>query len=804
MKVYGTITGENDEALPFATIYISGTTIGTTSNLEGKYAFELSEGSYQLVFQYVGYKRITKKIELHNQGMKLNIILKKDVIQLNEVIISSNKEDPAYAIIRAAIRKRKYHQEEVKAYQCQVYIKGLQMLSEKRDKVFGYTVPVDTGIIYLSESISELSVERPNKVKEVMISSKVSGNITNFSYNQGSQMLISFYDNLITINGLSERSFVSPISANALLYYDYVLEGFSNENNLIVNKIKVTPKRKNDPVFEGYIYIIDDTWKIHSVDLTLWKNQIEFFDRMTLHQVYAPVQDSVWMMISQRFNYDLNAFGFKGEGNFVAVHSNYQIELKGKSIISYESSKPITIQKLFPKRYFNNEILSIDDSVNKKDNQYWNSVRPIPLTKIEQADYQKNDSLKLIYESKAYKDSVDNYVNKISLSNILYNGFTYQKSYKGKYIRFDPIIENLQYNTVEGWVIDLSPTYSKWHNEKIKYRLSPYLRYSFSNKKFYTRIRADIYHNPHKSSKSFIDLGHYVSQLNDRSPIRPAVNTFETLLRTNNYMKLYERSFLNIGHQSSIRDGIFVGNMIGYEDRNPLENTSNVSFYGDNEFTDNAPFNVERNDTSFDPYKILYYAFSLKLNFKRKYASRPDGKFLYDSPFPKFEFYYRKAIPVLGASADFEQITGIIKGKIPLGLVGKTQYMLLVGAFLNKNNIQFPDYNHFNSDRSLISRFGIYQMQLLDYYKYSTRARYHVYSLRHHFNGFLVNKIPLLRKSKVQAVASLSYLRTQAVGNYYEYGIGLEHIFKLVRIDYYSSNIDGVFYRQGIRIGLGF
>lgn len=58
-----------------------------------------------------------------------------------------------------------------------------------------------------------------------------------------------------------------PIGDNAFNYYKYKLEGtFQDENNLMINKIKVIAKRDAEPVFEGYIYIFADSWAIYAID----------------------------------------------------------------------------------------------------------------------------------------------------------------------------------------------------------------------------------------------------------------------------------------------------------------------------------------------------------------------------------------------------------------------------------------------------------------------------------------------------------------------------------------------------------
>ena len=48
----------NGEALPFANVYIKNTQIGTTSDLDGNYIFSIVEGTYTLVFSFIGYETI--------------------------------------------------------------------------------------------------------------------------------------------------------------------------------------------------------------------------------------------------------------------------------------------------------------------------------------------------------------------------------------------------------------------------------------------------------------------------------------------------------------------------------------------------------------------------------------------------------------------------------------------------------------------------------------------------------------------------------------------------------------------------
>ena len=66
IKISGLVTDTDQKPLPFATLYIEGTTIGTTTNSAGIYSLDIPEGDHVIIFQYVGYKTLNDKF-LRNQ-----------------------------------------------------------------------------------------------------------------------------------------------------------------------------------------------------------------------------------------------------------------------------------------------------------------------------------------------------------------------------------------------------------------------------------------------------------------------------------------------------------------------------------------------------------------------------------------------------------------------------------------------------------------------------------------------------------------------------------------------------------------
>lgn len=260
IEVKGLIKDDKGIAVPFASVYEKGTTRGTSANSEGEYQLKLSAGQHTLIFKAIGFSQESRQIDLKS-NQTLNVVLKPSIYELKDIIVKADAEDPAYEVIRNAIRKRKRHLTEVEQYTADVYIKGMQKLLSAPKKFLGKDINeigkqigLDSnrrGILYLSESESKISFIQPDKLREEMISSKVSGSNRSFSFNRASDVKINFYENLLSLEDLSNRPFISPISDNALFYYKYKLLGTSIENGEMVNKIEIIPRRAADPVFRG-------------------------------------------------------------------------------------------------------------------------------------------------------------------------------------------------------------------------------------------------------------------------------------------------------------------------------------------------------------------------------------------------------------------------------------------------------------------------------------------------------------------------------------------------------------------------
>jgi hypothetical protein len=422
-------------------------------------------------------------------------------------------------------------------------------------------------------------------------------------------------------------------------------------------------------------------------------------------------------------------------------------------------------------------------------------------------DYRSKDSLQIIKESKSYQDSLDRHGNRITPVNILLTGKTINNSYRKSSWNFPPAIQMLQYNTVEGFVTYFRPRYTRRFEDYRFYRISPELRYGFGNEKFNARLNSRYYYRPHKFASIRFSAGRFIEQLNEESPLQPIDNTIYSLLLEKNYLKIYEKLHVTVSHDLELTNGLYLNTMLEWSQRNPLENTTDYTFKdrAERAFTPNSPTNLELEDTGFEKHQAFLVEIELRWQPGQKYIRRPYRKYVVKTLYPSLTMGIRIALPrIMGSDLEYQRIYGRISHDFQTGLLGSGKILLEAGGFIGKDSLSFVDFKHFNGNRTVFGHFETGNYQLLDYYRYSTSNTYFKGHYEHHFNGFIFNKIPLVRKSKVQAVTSLNYLHTREGNHYYELGLGIEHIFKIIRVDYYNSWLGGSHQRSGVRFGIGF
>lgn len=795
-KIKGIVTDNNGNKLPFASIFIKENNKGTNANSEGKYSLKTEPGKYTLVCQHVGYKKEERKITVTTDDIELNFILPLQEMTLTEAVVK-NGEDPAYQIIRNTIKKRTYYERQLDKFQCEVYTKGQMRIRNYPNKFFGKKVDFEDGdtskqkMLYLSETISRYSVDKPNKEKIEVISSKVSGQSDGFGLSAPG--FFSFYANNVFIGAsLNPRGFISPISDNALNYYRYKLDGTYFEDGREISHIKVIPKRKFEPLFSGYIDIVVDEWRIHSTQLVLTKSsQMELVDTLKIEQLYRPLNKDVWFISSQVIYPAIKIFGFDAYGSFVNIYSNFNIE------------------PAFDKKTFNSTILKYTDSANKRPNDYWEKARPVPLMADEEKDYKRKDSLELARKDPKYMDSLQKIRNKVTVTNVLLIGQSFQSERKRYSINFPSLLEQVNFNPAEGWVLSPGFVWIKRLDTTLSGRksifLAPNLRYGFANKHFNAYLTVGYNFGKKYATTISLSGGKRVFQFNNYSPITERSNTFSSLLREENRIKSYEAYYFRGSVRRGIGNGFTVTAGFQYQDRMPLDNRTSFSWKNEanKEYTPNYPFEIMTgNIKRHQSFTVLI---GLRWQPGARYIELPDRKINIGSKFPVFSLQYTQGFKnVFGSDASFSKWKLSITDDINLKLQGKFRYRLGIGGFIDTgSNVQVPDYNHFNGNISTTATEYLNSFQLLPIYQFSNTSRFYALAhVEHNFNGFLTNKIPGFRKLNFYLVAGANGFYINSSKNYYEFFVGFDNIFKQLRIDFVQSYLDGKPWQNGIRLGL--
>jgi hypothetical protein len=830
VRVSGTVRDEKGNVLPYSSILIKGTTRGVTAGGDGRYSIELAQGQHTLVCQYVGYGRQEKTVSVGEVGLVVDFQLSPLQLSMAEVVVRPGGEDPAYAIIRHAIKRRRDYENPLDSFTCEAYIKTLmrtrglpkRILGKKIEEADKKDIGVDSagkGIIFLSESLTKVAFKRPDKVKLEVLSGRQSGSN---GYGFSIPTFINFYKNNVAVLGdqLNPRGFVSPIADAALNYYRYKFLGSYFEDGKEINEIQVIPKRKYEPLFSGTIDIIEGEWRIHSLDLRLLKeSQLEILDTLEIRQIHAPVQGAsgsagapgagkaseVWQVKSQVIYFTIRILGIDAVGNFLNVYNNYDIA------------------PVFRKRFFNNVLIRYDTAGNKKTRAYWDSIRPLPLEPDEKVNYVIRDSIYRYNRdsmgTKRNRDSLLKRQGRVTAEQLLLTGFDRSNYRQPRPLRYsmEGLLPGLSFNTVEGVNLKLTGTLRKrLPGETGDLSFSPHFRYGFTNREFNAWGELSLDRRSFNREGEEVSAsrqrwtmagGRRVVQYNLDNPISEPVNALYTLFGGQNYMKIYESMFAEMRSATRFDNGIRLNIKALFEHRQPLGNTTDYSFVkqANREFTPNYPVEIPGALQGIVPHQALVTVVGLQYQPGQRYIEYPNRKVSIGSKYPTFEVSYTKGWEgLLGSDVNFDKWMFSVWDAVNFKLRGELHYRVSVGGFVNANSVYIPDYQHFNGNQTIFASEYLNSFQLAPYYANSTTENFYATGhLEHHFNGFLTNKIPLFRQLNWHLVGGVNAFYVNGGHHYEEMTWGLENLFKLLRVDVVSSWQDGRYWLTGVRIGFG-
>ena len=851
--IKGEIRDSNGEPVPYAAIFIKELTRGTTCNALGLFSLPLPEGRYTIFFRSLGYTEVSRNIQVGAEYTELVIELPPQTYMIPEVRISATGEDPAYWIMRKTIGLANYHLNEVLNYQAEIYIKGSALLEKmpraiaKRIQV--NNIRVEEGEAYMLESLNEVQFTAPDKYKMRVIASQ--NTLPGYAENVNPMDYVnaSLYQQQI-------QGIISPLARNAFSYYRFKFDGTFLEGTHIINKIRVTPKRKSQQLCEGYLYVVEDIWCLHSADLSV--NTIA--GTVKLKQIFGNVIMDAWLPVNHQIGVDVDIAGVLANVTYVSslkyteVNLNPNLpeayftgtskiedseELPEEQVVSKEQEK---INELLQKDELTNRdvqrlsklmekeagkttpdqeggemnqtgtTFSVADSAVKNDSLYWNEVRPIPLTPEEHLTLKVRDSIIGIQKAAAApgSDTIRRTSHRQKRLRGVLTGRTYTKS-RGR-LRFthDGLfdLERLGYNTVDGLSYGQA-FHLNWRPDTM-YTLRSYLaaEYSFHRAAPMITWNSDLLYAPLSRGKLAIYMNYTSSDFNAGTGIPKATDMLYTLFLRENYMKKYEQIDATLYNRIDVANGWVLSTSATYGRQNSLDKHSDFSFFyrDSKEFGPNIPGELQADDPSLGNFQKLQGLIRLEFTPKQPYRVRTYRKDLRPSKWPTFALEYKHAFPVENEGwSDFSLLSAEITHSTETGLLSTLDWSLASGYFLRNSSLHFSDFQQFKSSPLYIDMAGFDDaLMLLDYYEASTSEYWVHADVKLNSSYLLLKYLPWFSERLWKESLGIAYLYTPQAPHYIQLGYSLNELFFLVDLGLYVGFQEGSYKGFGARVNFRF
>jgi hypothetical protein len=757
------------EPLPFINVVFKGTTAGSTTDFDGNYTVTTDKISDSLIFTYIGYDRLAIKIK-QGETQQFNVGLSASTVALKEVVIKPG-ENPAHAILKKVINNKPLNdREKLDYYQYQVYNKiefDINNINDKFKKSavvkpfkFVFDNIDSTNIaekpslpLFLSESISELFYRKKPKVtKEIIKATKVAG-IDNESVSQFTGDLyqnVNIYDNAILVFG---KNFTSPVSDAGLFFYRYYLIDSMVVDGKYCYQIQFKPKRKQSLCFVGNMWINDTTFAIKRLEMNMAGDaNINYINTFNVVQDYRNVEGS-WFLKKDKLVVDFiiqkNKPGFYGR--------------KTTSYSKFVLNKPI--EENF---YSKTDNLIVEAEAKDKNERFWIENRHDQLSKNEQGIYKMVDTIRTIRAFKTYQEIIQSVTSGYRVMG---------------YFELGPINKLYSRNNIEGSRIRLGGRTSNKFSKR--HEFSGYAAYGFKdfNYKYCIGYRGFITKNPRQmvgfnykndyeilgQSQNGFSYDNFIATI---FRIRPLTN----LTNLQDYSAYYSYEWfpgfqnkISLVHRIYTPVAGFKYNYIGSE--NNVQEQPNII-------------------TS----EIRIFA---RLAIDEKYLAGEFERISLGTKWPVFSVQYNAGIKgVFASNYKYHKINLNIVDRFRINPIGYTDYVLDAGKIFG--NVPFPLMEIHGGNETYF--YDPYAFNMMRFYEFVS-DKYASLSVSHHFEGFFLNKIPLMRKLKWREVASgkvlvgsvnpkssqilmfPNALNTLNGKPYYEAGIGVENIFKILRFD---------------------
>ena len=782
--ISGIIRDLNGAPLPFASIYIKNTTYGVISNAFGEYFMELKDGQHTLVYSFIGYKTVEKKIEIKGKSKKLNVFLQEDTKKLIELEVVSNTKNKALDIIESAKNTKKKY--DKKSFKCIQYSKNSiekrQYKIRRKDTINIFdldtskTINFDNDILKFIETFGEYYFITPNSSHWDYIGyhdfadTKPKDNFTIIqSFEEfGSYTIVPQYANddpyasLMDIINLeidiyknqiklpiTQKPIISPLSAGSRTYYKYDYDGIVIQNDSTkIHKIKLTPRFNGEPLLEGFIFIDDGTFRVSSLEVKITGPKESLFNIQNLQfiQNYQIIEDQN-LLNRKIIDFTIKEGAYKIIGNTTTINSEF------------------FLNATLPEKFEKNQIKYFSDTIDDIPNKYWKDFRPIDLKEKELKYISYTDSLRDYYQSEKYLLKQDSSYNKVTFGKILLNGLGHRNRYKGYSFFIWPVVSQFNFFGIGGYRHNVGFHYKKNINDKYKISTRNSMDYGLKNKDLKGSTNISIITNEKKYKQLTIGLGDQYKIIN-RYP------SLATAFSRSNYVR---SQHLEAAYQTEIINGLYTEIKMEFCYKSPIDN---LDLSEDIIRDYDSIMNFSPLD--FDPYTKFENRIQLTWLPFQKYYYRKNQKIVIGSNFPTVNFIYRKGLPkLLGSEVNFDYLELGLNQKFTIPHLGDSKWNILMGSFINKNSLREIEWKYFRGSDEFIFSNPLLSFQLIE----STLASEFSFirgNYLHNFNGIIMNKIPLINKLKFQLSSGLGTLFIPKEDlSHFEIFFGIARPFKL-------------------------
>ncbi len=758
-SLQGKVIDSRKGALAFTSIWIENTNQGTLANEDGIFDIRLKSGKNKLVFRHVGYAPQVIEFDLALDETKRDfvVVMQDQVVSLEEVNIRALKEDPAIGIMRRMISMAPFHLKELNAYQAKAYVKGggkITSISKLADLAFGKQMEKDAGIkvgrTYVLEGVNQVDYKRPNQVKERVISNR--SNLPLAMKTADAPNLRATQTNFYQAKVWG--SLISPISPQAFQFYRFSFLGSFSQAGKTVSKIQVHPKSFSVDLFDGEIWVVEDTWSIYSLRLHFKNSNGNY----TLSQQNAEFQ-GVWMPISYEMRANMQALGLGFHVNYVTQIKSYQIQVNPAFLVKpqiieerLEKSLAKAIDKTpvkEAKQAFAGEItrrklkrvlkkiakeenkvdslgqegissvyeMQVDSLADKKSVDYWNEVRDVPLSDAEMKGFKEADSLYVFERAKMKKDSL-NSRPKFNGAHLFFGKrYNYEKNGLGNSITLNTLGGG--FTPIDGFYVNREISFNHQQSETDYMRVGVNARYAFIRNK----LNGDLFLEKNFSGGRqllHMSLGSQVVNFSTAKTMPLNLNSSTALFNSMSYLNFYEKQFARLSYRYQIRAPWQIAGEFEYRHRDPLENVIAYGWYQqDKRFRPNYPISSELADTRFKSHD--QWSLGMRIVWQPSATWRLVNQVRRISQ-PNNGLKVQLESQVVLGSHGFSKVGLQVDQTINLNRLGSLAYQIRYDDYFVKPQY-FMDFTHFNgNDITIISSLP-FGFSCLPMYQFSTSNR---------------------------------------------------------------------------------